>query len=217
MKNIKASNIDYTSPSTQFTFDVNKSPLFRKDNDNFINVLGVQQLNTLDQVSLLDIFLSANNVIEPHYHQNAAELIYCISGAVVVSILNPFTKQLLEFPITPGQVANVPQGWWHYEVATVDNTHLLAIFNAPTPEVILGSDLLKFTPANIMAHTYCIDENQWKQAVAPVKPNTFIGPNTDCNKGTQQTPLQYVNPQYQCPQYIPYHQYNPYAPQYWQH
>ena len=138
---------DYTSPSTQFTFDVNKNTLVRKDNDNYINVLGIQQLNTLDQISLLDIFLSANNVIEPHYHQNAAELVYCISGAATVSILNPFTKELLNFNITPGQVANVPQGWWHYEVATVDNTHLLAIFNAPTPEVILGSDLLKLTPA----------------------------------------------------------------------
>ena len=85
-------NSDYTSPSTQFSFDVNKSTLFRKDNENFINVLGIKQLNTLDNVSLLDIFLSANNVIEPHYHQNAAELVYCISGEAIVSILNPFTK-----------------------------------------------------------------------------------------------------------------------------
>ena len=174
------SNFDYTSPSAQFTFDLNKSTLFRKDNNNFINVLGIQQLNTLDQVSLLDIFLSANNIIEPHYHQNAAELIYCISGAVTVSILNPFTKQLHHYPITPGQVANVPQGWWHYEVATADNTHLLAIFNAPTPDVILGSDILKLTPSNIISHTYCVDENQWKQAIAPVQLNTFIGPNKNC-------------------------------------
>jgi len=50
-------------------------------------------------------------------------------------------------------VANVPQGWWHYEVAAVDNTHLLAIFNARTPQVILGSNILKFTPPNIMSHT----------------------------------------------------------------
>ena len=97
-----ASYMDYTSPSTQFTFDVNKSTLYKKDNNNFINVLGVQQLNTLDNVSLLDIFLSTNNIIEPHYHQNAAELIYCISGAVTVSILNPFTKQLLHYPIPAG-------------------------------------------------------------------------------------------------------------------
>ena len=206
------SSLDYTSPSTQFTFDVNKSPLFQKDSNNFINVLGVQQLNTLDNVSLLDIYLSANNIIEPHYHQNAAELIYCISGAVVVSILNPFTKQLLDFPITPGQVANVPQGWWHYEVATVDNTHLLAIFNAPTPEVISGSDILKFTPASIMAHTYCMDENLWKQAIAPVKPSTFIGPPADCNK-VACIPHPYINQNYQWPHY----QQMNYVPQYLQY
>ncbi|KQU18624.1 cupin [Bacillus sp. Leaf13] len=191
------SYMDYTSPSTQFTFDINKSLLVKKDNQNYINILGVKQLNTLENTSLLDIFLSVNNVVEPHYHQNAAELVYCISGAATVSLLNPFTKQIQNYPITPGQVANVPQGWWHYEVATLDDTHLLAIFNAPTPEVILGSDILKLTPPDIMAHTYCMDENQWKKAIAPVKPATFIGPPANCNRAsegvTHQYPQQYIN------------------------
>ncbi|MEH7305708.1 cupin domain-containing protein [Neobacillus drentensis] len=208
------SYMDYTSPSTQFTFDVNQSPLFKKDNQNYINVLGIKQLNTLENVSLLDIFLSTNNVVEPHYHQNAAELVYCISGSATVSILNPFTKQILNFTITPGQVANVPQGWWHYEIALVDNTHLLAIFNAPTPEVILGSDILKFTPDNIMSHTYCLDENQWKQVIAPVKPSTYIGPYKDCNQGIGNSTNQSVNQQYQQPQYIPQYPQTPYVPQY---
>ncbi len=211
------SEMDYTSPSTQYTFDLNNSPLFRKDSRNYINVLGIKQLNTLGKVSLLDIFLSANNVVEPHYHQNAAELVYCISGAAIVSILNPFTKQMLHFSITPRQVANVPQGWWHYEVASVDNTHLLAIFDAPTPEVILGSDILKFTPANIMAHTYCLDENQWKQAIAPVRPTTYIGPYTNCNKGMDNIPNPYLNQQYQQPQYNQQYQQTHYLPQYQQY
>ena len=173
--------LDYTSPTTQFAFDVNQSTLFMKDQYNYINVLGIKQLNTLDHVSLLDIFLSKSNVVEPHYHQNAAELVYCISGSAIVSILNPYTKQLLNYTITPGQVANVPQAWWHYEMALKDHTHLLAIFNAPTPEVILGSDLLKFTPASVMAHTYCLDENLWKQVTTPVNPTTYIGPYLDCH------------------------------------
>ncbi|MGE7917046.1 cupin domain-containing protein [Lysinibacillus xylanilyticus] len=177
-----SSNIDYTSPSTQFTFDVNNSTLFKKDPQNYINILGVEQLNTLENTSLLDIFLSKDNVVEPHYHQNAAELVYCISGAAIVSILNPFTKKIENYPIKPGQVANVPQGWWHYEVATEDDTHLLAIFDAPTPEVILGSDILTFTPANIMAHTYCLDEKQWKKTIAPIVPSTYIGPPKNCNR-----------------------------------
>ncbi|OZQ98366.1 hypothetical protein CA598_01945 [Paenibacillus sp. VTT E-133291] len=172
--------MDYTSPDTQFTFDVNTNTLFKKDANNFINMLSIKQLNTLENISLLDIFLSKSNVVEPHYHQNAAELVYCICGSAVVSILNPFTNELLHFPICPGQVANVPQGWWHYEVATVDNTHLLAIFDAPIPEVILGSDILSKTPANVLAHTYCLNEALVKEALAPIKPGTFIGPPADC-------------------------------------
>ncbi|AEH49192.1 cupin domain-containing protein [Parageobacillus thermoglucosidasius] len=208
------SYMDNTSQAPQYTFDINKSPLFKKDNNNYINVLGVKQLNTLENVSLLDIFLSANNVIEPHYHPNAAELVYCISGAATVSILNPFTKQLLHYSMTPGHVVNIPRGWWHYEVAKVNNTHLLAIFDAPTPEVILGSDILKFTPAKIMAHTYCLDENQWKQAIAPIKPSTYIGPYKNCNKAKENISHPYLNWHQQYP---PQCQHQPYVPPYQQY
>ncbi|MGG2092279.1 cupin domain-containing protein [Bacillus sp. S13(2024)] len=208
------SYIDYTSPSIQFTQDVSKSNFFTKDAQNYINVLGIQQLNTLDNTSLLDIFLSMDNVIEPHVHQNAAELVYCISGAAVVSLLNPFTNQILNFPIKPGQVTNVPQGWWHYEIATVDNTHLLAVFNAPTPEVIFGSDILRLTPSNVMAHTYCLNEQQWKQAVAPIQSTTVIGPPKDCNQNRNtiqhipnQNQTHTQHPSYYYQQQIPFHPY----------
>ncbi|MDQ0159502.1 quercetin dioxygenase-like cupin family protein [Alkalibacillus salilacus] len=173
-------NVDYTSPSAQYFFDMNNSTLFKEDNQNFINVVGQNQLNTLENTSLLDIFLSIDHIIEPHYHQNATELVYAISGAAVISILNPFTKELLHFTVTPGQVVNIPQGWWHYIVTIDEHTHFLAIFDAPNPEVVLGSDILKFTPADIMAQTYCLNENEWEQVTEPIKPDTFIGPYQDC-------------------------------------
>ncbi|UOQ42882.1 cupin domain-containing protein [Halobacillus salinarum] len=197
--------LDYTSPEVQYSFDVNKSHLFVKDDQNLINILGIQQLNSLENVSLLDIFLSKNNVVEPHYHQNAAELVYCISGAAVVSIMNAFTNQILNFPITKGQVANVPQGWWHYEVATEDDTHLLAIFDADTPEVILGSDILKFTPANVMAHTYCLDEQEWKNTISPIQPSTYIGPYKGCeNNGNPVSPYYHQKGTYYARQFSGY-------------
>lgn len=205
-------DLDYASPSTQFSFDLNTNTSFKKDNNNYINSLSIHQLNTLDNLSLLDIYLSTNNVVEPHYHQNSSELVYCISGSAIVSIFNPYTRQLHNYPITQGQVANVPQGWWHYEIATTDQTHLLAIFNAPTPDVILFSDLLKFTPSNLVAHTYCLDENQWNQTLAPLQPSTFIGPPITCQKdnGIQGMPAQ--NHQTYSPiAYQPYYQ----QPRYW--
>lgn len=173
--------IDYTT-SAQFFSDVNNNLLVQKDPRNYINVLSTQQLNTLDNVSLLDIFLSAGNVVEPHYHQNAAELVYCISGAANVSFINPFTNRLHHYQITPGQVVNIPQGWWHWEIATADNTHLLAIFNAPIPEVILGSDILRLTPSEIWAYTYCLNESSAKNTLAPIQRSLFIGPPTGCHQ-----------------------------------
>ncbi|WP_339177309.1 cupin domain-containing protein [Paenibacillus sp. FSL R5-0701] len=174
------SYMDFTLPTTEFTYDLSKNPLFKKDENNYINALSIKQLNTLGNASLLDIFLSTGNVVEPHIHQNATELVYCISGSAVVSLINPFTNELLHFPITPGQVANVPQGWWHYEMATLDHTHLLAIFDAPVPEAIFGSDILRLTPANVLAHTYCLDETKVQEALAPIQKTVIIGPPADC-------------------------------------
>ncbi|SMF83456.1 Thermophilic glucose-6-phosphate isomerase and related metalloenzymes [Paenibacillus uliginis N3/975] len=175
------SYMDFTSPSVQYFYDLSQNQFFKKDRRNYINSLSVNQLNTLGNVSLLDIYLSKSNVVEPHTHQNASELVYCISGAAVVSLINPFTKKLVNIPITPGQVANVPQGWWHYEIATVDNTHLLAVFDAPVPEFIPGSDLLRLTPADILAHTYCLDEAKVEETLAPITETVVIGPPCNCN------------------------------------
>ncbi|MEC0228288.1 cupin domain-containing protein [Paenibacillus alba] len=191
------SYMDFTSPSVQFSYDLRNNPLIIKDSRNFINTLSVNQLNTLGNVSLLDIFLSQSNVVEPHSHQNASELVYCISGSAVVSLINPFTKKLVNIPVTPGIVANIPQGWWHYEVATVDNTHLLAIFDAPIPEFIAGSDILRLTPAEILAHTYCLNEAQIKEALAPIQSTLIIGPPANCNQNpSDQQPKQSTSATY---------------------
>lgn len=176
------SYMDLAAPTTQFTYTLANNPFFRKNERNVINALSVDQLNTLGNVSLLDIFLSKSNMIEPHVHQNASELVYCVTGAAVVSIINPFTKELLNFPIGPGQVANVPQGWWHYEIASEDNTHLIAIFDAPVPQVIFGSDILRLTPASVLAHAYCLDEAKVKDALAPITETVAIGPPNNCSK-----------------------------------
>ncbi|MFC4101751.1 cupin domain-containing protein [Paenibacillus xanthanilyticus] len=174
------SNVDFTSPNVQFFYDLPTNQTTKKDAQNYINTLSVNQLNTLGNVSLLDIYLSKSNIVEPHVHQNASELVYLVSGGLIVSLINPFTKQLINIPVAPGQVANVPQGWWHYEIATADNTHILAIFDAPVPEFIAGSDLLRLTPASVFAHSYCLDETKVKEALAPITDTVVIGPPAGC-------------------------------------
>ncbi|KML30498.1 MULTISPECIES: cupin domain-containing protein [Priestia] len=216
--------MDYNNPNVQYFSDVNKNRLNTRNDQNYINRLGRDVLNTLGNVSLLDIYLSKSHVVEPHYHQNAAELVYCISGSAVVSLINPFNNEVTNIPITPGQVANIPQGWWHWEIASEDNTHLLAIFDAPYPEYIFGSDILNKTPIEVLAHTYCLDPEQLKKTLAPLKNQTIvIGPTDECGekehykKKKQGGPVHHQKPTYtypppQNPYYSPQ---NPYHYRYW--
>ncbi|MCM3749452.1 cupin domain-containing protein [Paenibacillus pasadenensis] len=176
------SYMDYTAPNLSFSYDMRNNTAFKTNDQNYINLLGYKQLPTLGSASLLDIFMSKGHYVEPHYHQNASELVYLISGSATVSMINPFTNQLISIAITPQQVVIVPQGWWHYEEATSDNTHILAVFDAPTPQVILGSDLLRLTPANVMAKTYCLDEAKYKEAISPIKQPVGIGPLDNCKQ-----------------------------------
>ena len=48
-----------------------------------------------------------------------------------------------------------------------------------------------------MAHTYCLDEQQWKQAISPIQSTTVIGPPKDCHPGQSRNVLQYVSNQNQ--------------------
>ncbi len=180
--------IDYTAPDIQYFADLNKNRLKTRNAENYINRLGRDVLNTLGEVSLLDIYLSEGRVVEPHYHQNAAELVYCISGSAAVSLINPFNNEISNTPIRPGQVANIPQGWWHWEEATQDETHLLAIFDTPYPEYIFGSDILTKTPIEVLAHTYCLDPEKLRDTLEPLNDETIvIGPTDECIAGTNST------------------------------
>lgn len=171
----------YSGSDVQYFFDVNKNRLFTRNDKNYINRLDRSDLNTLGNYSLLDIYLSNHHIIEPHYHQNASELVYCIKGSVEISLINPFTQEQNSHTILPGQVFNIPQGWWHWESALEDDIHLLAIFDAPFPEYVLGSDILTKTPPAIFEKTYCINPDLYHQAIAPIQGQTIIiGPTDEC-------------------------------------
>ena len=196
------SYMDFTKPGVQFFADMNKNRLFTRNSENYINRLGRDNLNTLGNNSLLDIYMSKGHVVEPHYHQNASELVYSIKGSAVVSLINPFTQQVTEIRITPGQVANIPQGWWHWILSSNNETHLLSIFDAPYPEYILGSDVLKNTPIEVLAHTYCLDPNKLQNALEPLNGGTVIGPKDNCTSQAQRTVVQQnQQPISNCPAY----------------
>lgn len=177
------SYMDFTANDLQFKANMQDHLLFKKNDANYVNELGIEQLNTIGNMTLLDIYLSNGNMFEAHYHQNASELIYCITGSATVSMINPDTDKLIEVDITPQEVASIPQGWWHYITATTNDTHLLSTFDTPLLQTTFGSQILRIMPKGALAHMYCLDEETVEAALDPINATVIIGPPDDCVKG----------------------------------
>ncbi|TXK85180.1 cupin domain-containing protein [Paenibacillus sp. N3.4] len=127
--------------------------------------------------------MSKGIIIQPHWHTNVTEMVFVISGEVITSVFNPFTQKLMTYQLKPGQVCMLPKGWFHWIVAQTDHVHLLTIFDQPTPDIVYGSDFLRFTPKEVMNRAYCVDENDYAKAVAPLQESIILGPPLDCVKG----------------------------------
>lgn len=190
--------MDYKDPDLHYSYDLEQSRFFTKNQDNYINVLGIEQLRTIGNVFLLDVFLSAGNIVEPHYHSNASELIYGITGETIVSMINPSTNELKTIRIQPQQVVTIPQGWWHYFAASMDNTHVLTIYDTSKLDTVWGSDVLRLTPPQVFAHTYALDKGQIQQALASIRDTVIIGPpeNYDQSGGRYSNKGNYYQPHY---------------------
>lgn len=84
----------------------------------FYNASGSRTIMNVDNFPILAgmgavlLRLEKGGVREPHWHPNAAELSYCITGNARMTIYSPNARRDT-FTINPGQLTFVPRGYWH--------------------------------------------------------------------------------------------------------
>ncbi|MCM3781670.1 cupin domain-containing protein [Neobacillus mesonae] len=170
------------SPSLNLSGDSNVIVTYKKDAHNYITQMFAEQMPAIE-TGFFNAHMSKNVIVQPHWHTNVNELVFVISGEVVTSVFNPYTQKLMSYRLKPGQVSMFPQGWFHWIVAMKDKTHILTIFDEATPDIVYGSDFLRFTPKEIMKLAYCVDEDKYAEAVAPLQESIILGPPPGSSKG----------------------------------
>lgn len=76
-------------------------------------VMNADNFPALKGMGAILLRLERGGVLEPHWHPNAAELNYCISGQAKMTIYsNNARKETIL--INPGQLTFVPRGCWHH-------------------------------------------------------------------------------------------------------
>lgn len=90
----------------------------------------------------------------PHWHPDASELDYILEGKAQISLGFP-DGEWERFELTAGQIAILPQGWFHsIQNVGEDVLRMLVIFNNPAPNDIGISIGFQAIPREALALTF---------------------------------------------------------------
>lgn len=108
----------------------------------------------LHRMSIKRLVLAPGSIREPHWHANANELTYCISGSLLVTIFDT-ADEFSSFTIGAGQMFHVDSGSLHHIENVGDTTaELIVVFGNERPEDFsLRGAFGAMTPA-VIGNTY---------------------------------------------------------------
>lgn len=121
-----------------------------------VQALRVDAIPSLADITLLRLVIDVGAVREPHWHGNAAEFNYCVTGSGQIGIVAP-SGESWTFVVNPGDVAYIPSNWFHYIANVGDEPlELVAFFDSVAPSRIDLSTMAAFFPPEILASSFAI-------------------------------------------------------------
>ena len=97
----------------------------------------------------------------PHWHPNANELDYVISGQAIIGLGAPDDVSPIAqtFEVFAGQIAWLPRGWFHYikNGSETEDLKMLIIFSDDEPGDIGISKAFQATPADVLGLAFNVD------------------------------------------------------------
>jgi len=96
--------------------------------------VSARRLPVMERLSIKRLVLAPNAIREPHWHANASELTYCLSGKVLVSVLDDGSASA-SFTVAAGEMFHVASGSLHHieNVGGVE-AELIVAFRNEEPE-----------------------------------------------------------------------------------
>ena len=160
---------------SQFVFDLGKCPpqvvakggTIQEANQSTFQALGGNGL------AIYLLTLEPGAVRIPHWHPDAAELDYVLSGKARVGLGFP-DGEWERFDLEAGKIAILPQGWFHYIQNVGEETlRMLVIFNNSAPNDIGISQGFQAIPKEVLGITFNVPAERFEGLDENV---TYIAP-----------------------------------------
>ncbi|PYH92270.1 thermophilic glucose-6-phosphate isomerase-like enzyme [Aspergillus ellipticus CBS 707.79] len=128
-----------------------------------IQVVTADRLPNLKNLSIKRLKLAPGAIREPHWHANANELTYCLSGKLLISILDNGNEFSI-FTISKGEMFFVESGSLHLiENAGDEEAELIVCFRHERPVDFSLSASLGAMSDSVLGNTFDQEASTWQQ------------------------------------------------------
>lgn len=156
--------------SSQHKFRLEKDgELAVDDKGGSIRLMNSKMFPALRGMTMYSVHLKKGGLREPHWHPNATELNYVISGKVRIGILHADgTRET--FDLEPGDTGFIPQGWFHYIENIHDgDTNIIVSFGSDQPEDVGISNAVGFLSNKMLGTSFGVSEKVFEPLPKPEK------------------------------------------------
>ena len=141
-----------------------------------VQTLNDQQIPRLTGITVFPLTAVPHGLREPHWHPNAGELNYCVSGRAQIGLVAP-DGNVQTFAVEAGDIAFIPRNWFHYIANVGDEPLQFLIFFIVAEgrvQTINLSQTFESVPAGVLAASFDGDA-AWVAAL-PKRGNVGIAP-----------------------------------------
>ncbi|HYT44638.1 MAG TPA: cupin domain-containing protein, partial [Methylomirabilota bacterium] len=135
--NPKNATTDYRKIPNYHKFNLKAFPAMVQSRGGTVSLGNANNFGILSGLACYFLTLKPKGIREPHWHPNAAELDYVISGRARMTIFSP-GDDVDTFEVGPGEIVFIPSAYFHYieNVDASEDMQFAVFFNHERPEDI---------------------------------------------------------------------------------
>ena len=132
-----AATTTYQKSHNYHKFNLKAFPPTVQSRGGTVSLGNANNFGTLEDLACYLLTLRPKGIREPHWHPNAAELDYVISGRARMTIFSP-GDNVDTFEVGPGEIVFIPSAYFHYieNVSPNKDMQFAVFFNHERPEDI---------------------------------------------------------------------------------
>jgi len=140
-----------------------------------VTKVNAETLPILNRLSIKRLLLAPGAIREPHWHANANELTYCVSGSMLVGILGNQTS-FSTFTIGAGQMFFAPSGSLHHIENIGDKpAELIVAFGHELPEDFSFSGALGAMSDSVLGNTFDLPAEEFARIPRSTESAYIVG------------------------------------------